>query len=67
MIRLRVNDRGPYSGGFVLDLSRSAARALGVDVDEDRQVDIRVIALPGEDPPSREEHSVVPFQGEEPE
>ena len=50
MLRLRVNDRGPYSGGFVLDLSRAAARALGVDVAEDRRVDIRVIAMPGEDP-----------------
>jgi len=50
VLRLRVNDRGPYSGGFVLDLSRAAARALGVDVAEDRRVDIRVIAMPGEEP-----------------
>ena len=49
-IRLRVNDRGPYAKKFVLDLSQAAARALGVDVAEDRFVDIRVIALPGEDP-----------------
>jgi rare lipoprotein A len=48
-IRLRVNDRGPYSR-FVIDLSRSAARALGVDVAEDRSVLIRIIALPGERP-----------------
>ena len=48
-IRLRVNDRGPYSK-FVIDLSRRAARALGVDVAEDRSVTIRIIALPGEDP-----------------
>jgi rare lipoprotein A len=46
-IRLRVNDRGPYSK-FVIDLSRVAARALGVDVAEDRTVLIRIIALPGE-------------------
>jgi len=50
MIRCRVNDRGPYAKKFVLDLSQAAARALGVDVAEDRHVDIRVIALPGEDP-----------------
>lgn len=51
VIRIKVNDRGPYSGGFVLDLSQSAARALGVDVAEDRRVEMRVVALPGEDPP----------------
>src|SRR5437764_412738 len=49
-IRLRVNDRGPYVHKFVIDLSRRAARALGVDVAEDRSVTIRIIALPGEHP-----------------
>jgi rare lipoprotein A len=49
-IRLRVNDRGPYVHKFVIDLSRTAARALGVDVAEDRTVLIRIIALPGERP-----------------
>jgi rare lipoprotein A len=49
-IRVRVNDRGPYVKKFAIDLSRAAARALGVDVAEDRWVDIKVIALPGEDP-----------------
>src|SRR6266550_7556354 len=49
-IRLRVNDRGPYVHKFVIDLSRSAARALGVDIAEDRTVMIRIIALPGERP-----------------
>lgn len=49
-IRVRVNDRGPYVKKFAIDLSRAAARALGVDVAEDRWVDIRIIALPGEDP-----------------
>jgi len=47
-IRLRVNDRGPYVRKFVIDLSRSAARKLGVDVAEDRSVLIRIIAMPGE-------------------
>jgi rare lipoprotein A (peptidoglycan hydrolase) len=50
MIRLRVNDRGPYTKKFVIDLSRRAARVLGVDVMEDRTVTIRIIALPGEKP-----------------
>ncbi len=49
-IRLRVNDRGPYVKKFVIDLSRRAARALGVDVAEDRTVTIRIIGLPGEMP-----------------
>lgn len=52
VIRIRVNDRGPYSGGFVLDLSQSAARALGVDVAEDRRIEMRVVALPGDEPPT---------------
>jgi rare lipoprotein A len=49
-IRCLVNDRGPYAKKFTIDLSQAAARALGVDIAEDRHVDIRVIALPGEDP-----------------
>ncbi|HSP13723.1 MAG TPA: septal ring lytic transglycosylase RlpA family protein [Thermoanaerobaculia bacterium] len=49
-IRVRVNDRGPYVKKFCLDLSKAAAHALGVDVAEDRHVDIRIIALPGEEP-----------------
>jgi rare lipoprotein A len=49
-IRCRVNDRGPYAKKFFLDLSQAAARALGVDVAEDRHVDIRIIGLPREQP-----------------
>jgi rare lipoprotein A len=49
-IRLRVNDRGPYVHKFVIDLSQAAAHSLGVDVAEDRTVEIRIIAMPGETP-----------------
>ena len=49
-IRVLVNDRGPYAKKFTIDLSHAAARALGVDIAEDRYVAIRVVALPGEDP-----------------
>lgn len=49
-VRLRVNDRGPYVRKFTIDLSEAAARALGVDVAEDRTVLIRIVGLPGEDP-----------------
>jgi len=49
-LRLRVNDRGPYAKKFCLDLSQAAARFLGVDVAPDRHVEVRIIALPGEEP-----------------
>lgn len=49
-LRMRVNDRGPYAKKFMLDLSQAAARFLGVDVAPDRYVDVRLIALPGEEP-----------------
>src|SRR5712692_4571777 len=49
-IRVRVNDRGPYVHKFAIDLSQAVAHALGVDVAEDRWVDIRIIGLPGEEP-----------------
>lgn len=49
-LRMRINDRGPYAKKFCLDLSQAAARYLGVDRAPDRHVDIRIIALPGEDP-----------------
>ena len=48
-IRVRINDRGPYARKFALDLSQAAARSLGVDVAEDRYVEMRIIALPGEE------------------
>lgn len=50
-LRLRVNDRGPYKGNFVIDLSQAAARELGVDRHPDREVEVRILALPGEEPP----------------
>lgn len=53
-LRLRVNDRGPYVKKFCLDLSQAAARYLGVDTARDRYVELRIIALPGEKPPTQE-------------
>jgi rare lipoprotein A len=49
-LRMRVNDRGPYAKKFCLDLSQAAARYLGVDRHPDRHVEIRIVALPGEEP-----------------
>jgi rare lipoprotein A (peptidoglycan hydrolase) len=48
-LRLRVNDRGPYTGPFIIDLSRAAARELGVDKGADRRVKVSVLALPGDE------------------
>ena len=42
-----MNDRGPYVKKFAIDLSQAAARFLGVDVAEDRYVEIRVIGAAG--------------------
>lgn len=49
-LRMRVNDRGPYAKKFCLDLSQAAAHYLGVDKHPDRFVDIKIVALPGEEP-----------------
>jgi rare lipoprotein A len=48
-VRVKVNDRGPFTGGFVIDLSKAAARAIGVDTAADRRVEIRVVTGPGAD------------------
>ncbi len=45
-VRVTINDRGPFSGGFVIDLTRAAARAIGVDRAADRWVEITVIEEP---------------------
>lgn len=63
-LRLRVNDRGPYVKKFCLDLSQAAARYLGVDTARDRYVELRIIALPGEEPPAEEAPAMA--DGEQP-
>jgi rare lipoprotein A len=42
-VRVTINDRGPFSGGFVIDLTRAAARAIGVDRAADRWVEITIV------------------------
>lgn len=44
-IRVRVNDRGPYHGGRILDVSFAAARALGMTGHGARPVRIAPVAL----------------------
>lgn len=63
-LRMRVNDRGPYAHKFMLDLSQAAARYLGVDTNPDRHVDVRIIALPGEEPLPEEEENRIGWEEE---
>jgi rare lipoprotein A len=46
-VEVRVNDRGPFVDGRILDLSYAAARMLGAERPGVIRVSIRVIALPG--------------------
>jgi len=43
-VLVRINDRGPYAGGRVLDLSRAAAQLLGMKADGVARVRIEVFA-----------------------
>jgi rare lipoprotein A len=42
-VRVTITDRGPFSGGFVIDLTKAAARAIGVDRAADRWVEITIV------------------------
>ena len=41
-VRVRVNDRGPYSGGRIIDLSRRAAEQLDMIKTGEQEVEITV-------------------------
>lgn len=43
---VRVNDRGPYAGGRIIDLSRRAASDLGMIREGVADVTLRVLWLP---------------------
>ena len=45
IVRVRVNDRGPYVDGRILDLSREAARALDMEHGGLATVRLEVIAV----------------------
>ena len=51
---VRVNDRGPFHDGRVIDLSYAAAVRLGITQRGTGNVEVRAL-LPGEDKPSRRE------------
>jgi rare lipoprotein A len=46
-VEVRVNDRGPFVNGRIIDLSYAAARALGAERPGLIRVSLRVLALPG--------------------
>ncbi len=47
---VRINDRGPYAGDRILDVSRAAAERLGFVDDGVTEVQIRLVSCPdGED------------------
>jgi len=46
-VKVSINDRGPYAGKRVIDLSRAAARELDMTDDGTARVRIEVAELPG--------------------
>lgn len=45
-VTVRINDRGPFVRGRIIDLSRRAALAIGLVGDGIGRVDLRVVSLP---------------------
>jgi rare lipoprotein A len=52
-VAVRINDRGPFVHGRIIDLSRNAARAIGLLGDGTASVLVRVVSLP---PPRARRH-----------
>jgi rare lipoprotein A len=50
-VEVRINDRGPFVDGRVIDLSRAAAREIGLLSTGVAPVEVRVIAPPKKAPP----------------
>lgn len=46
-VSVRINDRGPFSGGRLIDVSRSAAQKLGFIEKGLDEVEIEVLSTPG--------------------
>ena len=45
-VEVKINDRGPFADGRIIDLSRAAAGALGILVSGVAQVRVEILALP---------------------
>jgi rare lipoprotein A len=48
-VRVRINDRGPFVRGRIIDLSRGAAEALGLLTTGVAEVSLRVVSAPAPD------------------
>jgi rare lipoprotein A len=48
-VDVTINDRGPYVRGRIIDLSRRAARAIGIVKHGLARVELEVVSLPGRD------------------
>jgi len=46
IVSVRINDRGPYGKGRIIDLSYQAAKRLGIIEKGTDQVEIQVVSLP---------------------
>lgn len=53
LVRVRINDRGPYADGRILDLSRAAATQLGMIREGTSEVALWIVYLP---PPRKTKH-----------
>jgi rare lipoprotein A len=47
-VQVRINDRGPFVAGRIIDLSRAAAEALGMTGEGVAAVRLRIVSLPPE-------------------
>ncbi|RYZ65120.1 MAG: septal ring lytic transglycosylase RlpA family protein, partial [Proteobacteria bacterium] len=45
-VQVRINDRGPYGRGRVIDLSFAAAKRLGMISKGMDEVEVRVVSIP---------------------
>lgn len=46
-VAVRINDRGPFTGGRIIDVSRAAAERLGFIQKGTDQVTVQVLSIPG--------------------
>lgn len=49
-VEVRINDRGPFARGRIIDLSYAAARILGLIGPGTGRVSVEILALPSEEP-----------------
>jgi len=47
-VQVRVNDRGPFARGRILDLSWAAGRAIGLTADGTQPVEVVVVGMPSD-------------------